>query len=72
MAKRPTGGLTLTRTLTRHVRLGGAVVAVDFVRNDYDGAERRWESVPIKCVRRGATMHLSADVVVTTSLAWTS
>ena len=71
MAKRPTGGLTLTHALTRHVHaLGGSVVAVDFVRDDYDIiAERRWEGIPIKCVRRGAAMHLSADVVVTTSLA---
>ena len=65
MAKRPTGGLTLTHALTRHVHaLGGSIVAVDFVRDDYDVAERRWEGVPIKCVRRGAPMHLSADVVV--------
>ena len=64
MAKRPTGGLTLTHALTRHVHgLGGAIVAVDFVRTDYDVAERRWEGIPIKCVRRGAPMHLSADVV---------
>ena len=70
MTKRPTGGLTLTHALTRHVHsLGGSIVAVDFVRDDYDVAERRWEGIPIKCVRRGAAMHLSADVVVTTSLA---
>ena len=69
MAKRPTGGLTLTHALTRHVHaLGGSVVAVDFVHDD-DVAERRWEGIPIKCVRRGAAMHLDADVVVTTSLA---
>ena len=43
---------------------------MDFVHDDYDVAERRWEGIPIKCVRRGAAMHLSADVVVTTSLAF--
>ena len=70
MTKRPTGGLTLTHALTRHVHaLGGSIVAVDFVRDDYDEERRRWEGIPIKCVRRGAAMHLSADVVVTTSLA---
>ena len=70
MSKRPTGGLTLTHALTRHVHgLGGRVVAVDFVRDEYESAERRWEGIPIQCVRRGAPMHLSADVVVTTSLA---
>ncbi len=70
MTKRPTGGLTLTHALTRHVHsLGGSIVAVDFVHDGYDVAERRWEGIPIKCVRRGAAMHLSADVVVTTSLA---
>ena len=70
MAKRPTGGLTLTHALTRHVHsLRGSIVAVDFVRTDYDVAERRWEGINIKCVRRGAAMHLDADVVVTTSLA---
>ena len=71
MTKRPTGGLTLTHALARHVvhALGGSVVAVDFVRDDYDVAERRWEGIPVKCVRRGAAMQLDADVVVTTSMA---
>ena len=57
--------------LTRHVHaLGGSVVAVDFVRDDYDVAEKRWEGIPIKCVRRDAAVsRLTADVVVTTSLA---
>ena len=71
MTKRPTGGLTLTHALTRHVHaLGGSIVAVDFVRDDYDVAERLWEDIPIKCVRRDAAVsRLTADVVVTTSLA---
>ena len=35
MAKRPTGGLTLTHALARHVHaMGGSVVAVDFVHDD--------------------------------------
>ena len=62
--------INITHALTRHVHaLGGRVVAVDFVRDDYVTAERRWEGIPIKCVRRSAAIHLEADVVVTTSLA---
>ena len=54
MAKRPTGGLTLTHALTRHVHaLGGNVVAVDFVRDGYDVADflaaiKKWQLVVVE------------------------
>ena len=41
MAKRPTGGLTLTHALTRHVHaLGGGVVVVHKIHGDDAAAQR--------------------------------